>query len=55
MGESTCDTILFDDFLCNMEGVEVDFGFSCGFSLVLDDDFSGINGLNNSGCDTTGQ
>ncbi len=37
-----------------MDGVEVDLGFAGLFTLVLDDDFGGVDGLDDHGGDAAG-
>lgn len=45
MVKLTDDTIFLDDFLGNMDGIEVDLGFTGLLSFVLDYNFGGVNGL----------
>lgn len=49
MSEFTLDSVFMDDFLGNVEGIEIDFGLTSIFSLVLNDDLGGIDGLDDHG------
>jgi hypothetical protein len=50
----TLDSILLDEFLGDVEGVEVDLVFPGGLLLGLDHDLDAIDGLNDRGSDAAG-
>lgn len=44
-----------DDIPANFEGVDFGMSFASGFPPGLDDNFDGVNGLNDGGGDATGE
>jgi hypothetical protein len=52
MKDFTCNTILLNDFLGYMEGIQVNFGFTSMLSFILNNHLGGINGLDYTGSNT---
>jgi hypothetical protein len=50
--KDTCNPIFLDDLFGDVQRIEVDLGFAGMLTFVLNDDFGGIDGLNDGRCDT---